>query len=293
MYYYLYNFILHTKIEFKMLKKVSSRDISDAPILHLYINSPLPQDADYILNFKENITYYFCPKNDSIFVETDDLSLLFSSFFNIPMSIFCLYKNFVLLHGNTLFYKNNLYCFCANKGIGKTTITALLSKNCNWFSDDCLGIGEYNNQIWGYNAVNTLKLCKNTCNHLLSQSIFNSYFDKLSQKAIIPASLFTAEAPCNKYPLKQIIFLSRNVGNSFELNPIKTRIQKAIYLIQSIVGTEYFDRLLIDIFKRTNLYEMILDKIDFYSLKIPDISNYTKENLTHLKNKIFITEESL
>lgn len=80
MYYYLYNFILHTKIEFKMLKKVSSRDISDAPILHLYINSPLPQDADYILNFKENITYYFCPKNDSIFVETDDLSLLFSSF---------------------------------------------------------------------------------------------------------------------------------------------------------------------------------------------------------------------
>ena len=274
MLYYLYNFILKTDTCFEMLVECNRTLRNEDIVVSLCINKELKEEPEYIVPFKEDIRYYLYPKKNEIYVETGDLSYLYSSFFNIPMSVFSLYKNKAVIHCNALEFNNELYCFSGNKAIGKTTLAMFLGKYCSIFSDDCVAIDSFSDgRIYGYRATRTLKLCKKTYDIAINDNYYEEHFDHLSQKA----NILLSDMQYKKAPIRKMFFLVRGNGKEFVCDKVESLITKKVLLIQSIVGKDYIPKNVIDIFGRTQLFSETIAQVPFYILKIPPVEEYDSQ----------------
>lgn len=269
-YYYLYQFILETDIVFDMLIKFEQPTVSRNNIISLLVNEELPEEPEYVVTFREDIKYYLYPKRNCIYVQTSNLDYLYSSFFNIPMSVFCLFKDKVILHCNAVEIDSFLYCFSGNKAMGKTTLAMYLERYCPIFSDDCVAVDICGNKLFGYRAARTLKLCKNTYELTIKDGCYEKYYDSISQKA----KILLPEETDQKLPLKKIFFMVRSDNSNFSFEKIESKVTKKILLIQSVVGKDYMEERMIQSFGHTILFSKMIDEIPFYLLKLPPISEY-------------------
>lgn len=252
-------------------------------VVSLFVNKNPNEAPEYIVPFKENIRYYLYPKKNEIYVDTEDLKYLYSSFFNIPMSVFALFKNKAIVHSNALEFNEELYCFSGNKGIGKTTLAMFLRKYCSIFSDDCVAIDCCSDRkVYGYRAAHTLKLCKKTYDIVVDDDCYGKHFDALSQKA----NVLLPDMPYKKLPIRKMFFLVRGNGKEFVCDKVEPLITKKVLLIQSIVGKDYIPKTIIDIFGHTKLFYETIAQIPFYILKIPQIDNYDSQIQTFFNTMI-------
>lgn len=243
-------------------------------VVSLFVNKELEEEPEYIVPFKEDIRYYVYPKKNEIYVETGDLNYLYSSFFNIPMSVFSLFKNKAIIHCNALEFNNELYCFSGNKAIGKTTLAMFLGKYCSIFSDDCVAIDSCSDRrVYGYRAAHTLKLCKKTYDMVINDGCYKEHFDNISQKA----NILLPDMKYKKLPIKKMFFLVRGNDKGFICDKVESLITKKVLLIQSIVGKDYIPKRVIDIFGHTQLFSQTIDQVPFYILKIPSIEKYDSQ----------------
>ncbi len=270
----MYNFVLKTDTHFEMLTECDETLQNEDTVVSLFVNKEPEEEPEYIVPFEEDIRYYLYPKKNEIYVRTENLSYLYSSFFNIPMSVFALFKNKAIIHCSALEFNNELYCFSGGKAIGKTTLAMFLKKYCSIFSDDCVAIDNCSDgKIYGYRAANTLKLCKKTYDITVNDNCYEKHFDCLSQKA----SVLLPDIQYQKVPIKKIFFLIRGNGKKFVCDKIESPITKKVLLIQSIVGKDYIHKKIIDIFGQTELFSQTINQIPFYILKIPSIENYDSQ----------------
>lgn len=269
--YYLYNFILETDICFEMLTECRMEIQEDDNVILLFVNEELEEDPEIILPFKEDITYYLCPRDNKIYVKTKNLKYLYSSLFNIPMSLFSLFKGKAIIHCNAIEFDSALYCFSGNKGIGKTTLAMFLEKYCSIFSDDCVAVDmDCNNLLYGYRAAHTLKLCKTTFDIVMSDRRYEDYFDDISQKA----SISLPNMDYKRLPIKKMFFLIRGEDKRFVCDKVESVIVKRVLLIQAIVGKDYIPKSVIEIFGHTRLFDEIVERIPFFIVKNPPMSEY-------------------
>ena len=281
--YYLYNFILETDICFNMLAKCDRPLKEEDSVIYLFINKNREEEPEFILPFREEIKYYLYPKKNEIYVDTGKLQYLFSSFFNIPMSVFALFKNKAVLHCNALEYNNGLYCVSGNKAAGKTTLAMFLSRYCPIFSDDCVAIDtDFEGKVYGYRAALTLKLCKQTYDMVINDGCYEKYLDSLSQKA----NILMPDMQYKKLPIKKIFFLIRGTEKKFICDDVQSVITKKVLLIQSIAGKDYIPKDVINIFGQTKAFLNIIEQIPFYILKIPFIEEYAGQIQAFLKTMI-------
>lgn len=265
---------MKTDICFKMLTECGRGLRNDDMVVSLFVNKDPNEEPEYIVPFKENIRYYLYPKKNEIYVDTGDLKYLYSSFFNIPMSVFALFKNKAIVHCNALECNDGLYCFSGNKGIGKTTLAMFLRKYCSIFSDDCVALDcGSDGKVYGYRAAHTLKLCKKTYDLVVNDDCYEKYFDALSQKA----NVILPDMQYKKLPIRKMFFLVRGNGKGFVCDKVEPLITKKVLLIQSIVGKDYIPKTVIDIFGHTKLFSETVAQIPFYILKIPQIDNYDSQ----------------
>lgn len=274
MLYYLYNFILKTDICFEMLVECDRSLRDEDIVVSLFVNKELEEEPEYIVPFKEDIRYYLYPKKNEIYVETGDLIYLYSSFFNIPMSVFSLFNNKAIIHCNALEFNNELYCFSGNKAIGKTTLAMFLGKYCSIFSDDCVAIDSCSDgRVYGYRAAHTLKLSRKTYDIVINDNCYEEHFDNLSQKS----NILLPDMQYKKTPIKKMFFLVRGNDKEFVCDKVESLITKKVLLIQSIVGKDYIPKSVIDIFGRTKLFSETIAQVPFYILKIPPIEEYNSK----------------
>ncbi len=283
MLYYLYNFILKTDTCFEMLVECDRTLRDEDIVVSLFVNKELKEEPEYIVPFKEDIRYYLYPKKNEIYVETGDLNYLYSSFFNIPMSVFSLFKNKAIIHCNALEFNNELYCFSGNKAIGKTTLAMFLRKYCSLFSDDCVAIDSCSDgRVYGYRAAHTLKLCKKTYDIVINDNCYEEHFDNISQKA----NILLPDMQYKKAPIRKMFFLVRGNDKEFVCDKVESLITKKVLLIQSIVGKDYIPKSVIDIFGRTKLFSETIAQVPFYILKIPSVEEYDSQIQTFFNTMI-------
>ena len=274
MQYYLYNFILKTDIFFEMLVECKRTLREEDTVISLLVNQDIDEQPEYIVPFKEGIKYYLYPNKNRICVVTEIVDYIYSSFFNIPMSAFSLFKQSAIIHCNALEYNNELYCFSGDKTIGKTTLAMFLSKYCSVFSDDCVALKmDFDDKIYGYRAARTLKLCKQTYDMVIDDDCYEQYFDSISQKAII----LLPDMQYKTLPIKKMFFLVRGNERKFICEEVNSNITKKILLIQSVLGKDYLTRNVIELFGYTKLFSQTINNIPFYILKIPPIEEYDSE----------------
>ncbi len=274
MLYYFYNFILKTDIGFEMLVEYDKTLKDEDIVVSLFVNKERNEEPEYIVPFKEDIRYYLYPKKNEIYVETGNLSYLYSSFFNIPMSVFSLFKNQAVIHCNALEFNNELYCFSGNKAIGKTTLAMFLGKYCSIFSDDCVAVDSCSDgRIYGYRAARTLKLCKKTYDLSINDNCYEEHYDNLSRKA----NILLSDMQYKKAPIRKIFFLVRGNGKEFVCDNVESLITKKVLLIQSIAGKDYISKDIIDIFGHTRLFSETIAQVPFYILKIPAVEEYDSQ----------------
>lgn len=274
MLYFLYNFILTTDICFEMLVECDRPLRDEDDVVSLFVNKEREEEPEYVVPFKEDIRYYLYIKKNEIYVETGDLNYLYSSFFNIPMSVFSLFKNKAIIHCNALEFNNELYCFSGNKAIGKTTLAMFLEKYCSIFSDDCVAIDSVSGErVYGYRAAHTLKLCKNTYDLVVNDECYKEHLDNLSQKA----NILLPDMQYKTLPIRKMFFLVRGNSEEFVCDKVESPITKKVLLIQSIVGKDYIPKSVIDIFGRTKVFSETISQVQFYILKIPPIEEYDSQ----------------
>ena len=251
-------------------------------IITLFVNQKLVKDPEFVIPFKEDIKYYLYPSRNEIYVHTENKEYLYSSFFNVPMSVYALLKGTVLLHCNAIEYNNVLYCFSGNKGIGKTTLSMFLKKYGTVFSDDCIAVNiENDNKIYGYRATQTLKLTRKTYELTVGNEGYNDTYDKISQKTIL--SFFKNQY--NRIPIRKIVFLVRGIENKFIMNKINSTVEKKVLLIQSVVGKDYIPKNIVGFFGKTQLFNKIIEEIPFFITQIPTLNEY-RDSIQDLFNKL-------
>ena len=244
-------------------------------IIDLIVNDAVPPNPDFTLPFKEDIKYFLFPSKNKIYVKTSNIQFLYSSLFNIPMSVFALFKKKVIVHCNAVEYKNSLYCFSAKKGVGKTTLALFLNEYCDIFSDDCVAFDskDDNNSIFGFRSSQKIKLCRDTYDVVINDCHYNDYYDELSGKATLTLDIHQYK----EMPIRKLFFLTRGNTNQFSCKEINNILTKKVLLIQSIVGKEYIPNELINTFVLTELFTDIISRIPFYIVKIPHIKSYDSQ----------------
>lgn len=268
--YYIYNYVMRTDLEFDMLKKSYEREIQEDRIITLYVNEKVKEKPDHIIRYEEEITYYIVASCNSIYVETNNLELIFLSLFGIPMSTYCLLKGGIMVHCNALVHNNSLICFAGNKGMGKTTLSLFLKNKYDIFSDDCLVLDNIKNDVFGYCATDYMKVCEDAYIRWINDGKYDEFKNMYANKAII-----RYEKKKNRIlPVRKLFCVLRGNKELCTVEKIECSVTKKILLIQTIVGKDYISRNIMDTFKDSKLFNLILKEVDFYILRLPPLENY-------------------
>lgn len=205
--------------------------------------------------------YNIDPINDEIHCKAPNFESFFSTFFNIPFSVYSLCKDEVLYHACSLLYKDEVFCLTGDKGVGKSTLTAILNSNKGFsiFSDDtihicnCLNVNSAHNLIkQTTETVNALGI--STLNVQNVAGKLYSSFDEVIGTAKIG----------------KIFHLIRSNELKFRIRPITSQLKRDSIFKTNIVGISNMPHSLVS--KAMKIKPDI--SIRFYELSLPNDLNY-------------------
>lgn len=231
------------------------------------------KDSRYMVELGSVATYCIDSVKDVIICKAQNFESFFSTFFNIPFSVYCLCKNEILYHACSLKYDNEIFCLTGNKGVGKSTLTEILSSNdkIQIFSDDTIHI---NGAFFANRAHNLVKQTPKTVKALNIktlnvQNIAGKYY-----------SSFDTSPSAAK--IGKIFHLIRTEKKEFELKLVKSNLKKDSIFRANIVGISHMPYPLIT----KSLKVKPKSDVEFYELFIPNDLNCMIENREKLKNII-------
>lgn len=224
--------------------------------------------------FIGSLAYYFIdPRNDEIYCKAKNLESFFSTFFNIPYSVYCLCNNEILYHASSLLYKDKLLCLTGEKGVGKSTLTAVLNMNRDFhtFGDDTIYI--HDNLV----ANRAHNLVKQTTETVDALDITTLNIKNAAGKHYSSFEIVNGLATIGK-----IFHISRSNELKFEIKPILNELKKNSVFKSNIVGVDYMPYSLISKVLKVKTNE----EIQFYDLVIPNDLNFLIRNKDDLIEKI-------
>lgn len=278
--YKMFGFTLVTHIDFPMLQY--AEESSENVDIKLS-NFPYEQKSEYdagddtnyfIVDFGINLLY-FIPKSDNpsneILVFSDENEKIRSSFLNIPVSLFLLRYNGLMLHVSCIEQNGDIFGFCGEKGTGKSTLSFLLSKTYNLFSDDSLYARFSESGMLCYRTNSFIRLHMNTFLMYGKENDFNGLHKNLVGKAYVFPDQMGLKSSCkNVGHLKRLYFLKRNKNGLFEVKSVTENILKKIYLLNNIIGMPYVNNELLLKIVYWDSYQYLINNVDFYEMTVPD-----------------------
>ena len=192
----------------------------------------------------------------------------FSTFFNIPLSVYTILSGEFILHTSSMLINDKLICFIGEKGIGKSTTSRYLeNEDIEQYSDDTLKIDSNN---CGYRGNKLTKLNVDSLKFLKNVK-FTGHSNAVGKKYIELNSDYTPHV------IGAIILLKRG-AEKITFSEIKSEMAYYSVLLSNVIGINYFTSDMIK--KAITLVKKI--HIPMYILKLPnDI-----EQLSMNKNEI-------
>lgn len=227
----------------------------------------------YVIKLGSLAFYYIDPINDKIMCTARDFESFFSTFFNIPFSVYCLCKNEILYHACSLIYNNRVFCLTGNKGVGKSTIMQILdSKNeFKIFSDDTIHI---DSNFLSNRAHNLVKQTVETVEALKLKT--------LNVKNVAGKYYSSFDISHSFLKIDKIFHLIRTDNNEFDLKPISSNLIKSSVFKANIVGITHMPHSLIYKAMKINLDP----NIKFYELLVPNDLKFLINNSDKLKKLV-------
>ena len=295
--YDLFGFILETQLEFPILQitqKQNSDNIIKLSVLPYEKNSEHDLNDNknnFVINFGINLIY-IVPKPENpcndITVFSDEEEKVRSSFLNIPMSLFLLrYKGF-LLHISCIEKSGILIGFCGEKGVGKSTITFLLSKYYNLFSNDALYVQSEVNNIVGYRTNSFIRVAQNTFEMYGKENDFHKLNKNIMGKAyVFPEQMGLKSSKNNTGQLKRIYFLKRYNDITIKNIRIESFIKKKLYLFNNIIGAYHIKDELFLSMASWEAYTCLMNNVEFFEMNVPDNLDLTKSTIENKMSELF------
>ena len=217
---------------------------------------------------------YYCvdPTKNIIICKAANFESFFSTFFNIPFSVYFLCKDEILYHACSLIYDNIVFCLTGNKGVGKSTITEILNSKNEFqiFSDDTIHI---DNNFFSNSAHNLVKHTPETVEFLKLKT--------LNVKNAAGKYYSTFDKHYSLLKINKIFHLIRT-DNKLAIRPINNILIKNSVFRANIVGINYMPYPLISKVLKINPSP----NIDFYELLVPNDLNSLIKNSDKLKQLI-------
>lgn len=262
-YYYIYGEFVKINIQMPLLNEIVYP--SNQRIINVDIKYGVAEKINYIKRKKDYYIvscasaalYKIYESESKIECVAIDFESFFSTFFNLPFSVYFLLRNEVLLHCCTMNTRDKAICFSGEKGIGKSTLTALLNnERCHLFSDDTLHIKK---DMSIHKAHNLIKFTTETLNSLKINFQVTDTENLMRKKySIFPESKYVGN-------LSAVIQLVKG-ENDFFLKNIDGFLSVKNIFHKNIVGIHLFDKYLFAKMLELKFYE----NLQFYILTIPN-----------------------
>lgn len=242
--YIIYGRIINSNIELPLREITCSMDSSEQITLFVDFNfkeiqvrdviNYVDTDEVYIVYFYDGVIYEISGINDVIKVSAKSFEHFFSTFFNIPFSVYFSIKNGILLHCSSVIYDKNVLFLSGDKGIGKSTISSFLCNKYGYsfFSDDTIYVDEHIN-IFG--ATEYVKITDETAN-FIDVSTINCTKNLIGKNYIKFKKDFSN---CSFTKNKIFIKLNRTNNNTY-IEQINDKNIINTIILSNIVGIKYF-----------------------------------------------------
>ncbi len=241
------------------------------------------------LSIGDNIQYDIYLTKNVINIKARRYIILQASLLNLPFALFFAYRNALLLHASGVLYNNKLFAFSGNKGVGKSTLTSILSKKLCFFSDDTILVKNYEFTRC-YPGIQRIKMHEDTYSIYNDSDIhFNEYEKNLQHKAIVNIkNSICGEQLLEAKKLEALFVIYRTEKNSVFINPVKSNIAKKALLHSSICGIDSLGKEFNSIIKHNLVYASLFKSIPIYRLHISNDINSVVDNvnmvITYLKS---------
>lgn len=212
-------------------------------------------DNKYSITLGDLAIYTLDYLNNSISCVAKNKEALFSTIFNIPFSIYFAIKGDILLHACTLLCDEGLIGIAGNKGVGKSTLSSILSfSSLTQYSDDTIRL---TNDHIAYRAHNLTKHTEETAKIL--DEDYQSFPKNVTNKIYV-----SLPEKNTSYFLHSVIQLQR--GNSICFEKIESDVIRRQIYISNIVGVEWFNKDLLKIVYCNDQYK----NIKMFKLVVPN-----------------------
>lgn len=292
--YDLYEHLLVSEIKFDFLKKNNNTYSSKEPIFLLEDNDLTPISNDYsfaddIINidtahlYRKRLAYFRVKNGKKIYFKrfSNDVSdaEIARLVINSVMG-YCLYqkKKFVL-HASGISVNNVGVVFLGKSGMGKSTLSAILSSKYNFITEDVASLTYRNNKYYISQGPPIIKLSSAldfTKNKKLiqissSKDKLNREFYKINQSNI-----------SSNYPLKKCIIL--DWADKIEFKKIDSTQMLANFIISTYSAFPYNSCKISSKLFMENL-SRLSTVVDIYKLSRPKDSNFNE--IGYLESKVF------
>lgn len=230
-------------------------------------------DDNYKISLGSFSIYRIFPAQSKIMCVAKNFEAFFSTLFNIPFSVYFLHEGEFLYHACGLEYNNFAFCLTGNKGVGKSTITQILSLDNTFriFADDTIYIDK---NFCAYNAHNLLKQTASTTEIL--------QLNTLNKKNAAGKYYLSFEKVFNSLEVSKIFHIIRTSDTQLNLKPVKSDLKKSSIFKTNIVGINYMPCSLMS----KTLKFKAEKSIEFYDLYVPNDLNLLIKEKDKLKDII-------
>lgn len=205
--------------------------------------------------------YRLSRHSNDVFCHAADYESFYSTFFNLPFSVFLVQRGDLLLHASSLVRSQTgeLLAFAGQKGVGKSTLVHLLcGETYQIYADDTLRIPM--DTAMGFRGNSLLKMTSETSALIQGRLRLTGHQNAVGKDyAAIPTD-------SRQRPIRAIVQLARTPDASFSIRPVNTPLQRAQIICRHLTGIPFWTASMIQ--KVMQLVKSV--EIPVYSMRIPD-----------------------
>lgn len=172
--------------------------------------------------------------SNRVFCQAANYEAFYSTFFNLPFSVFLLKRGDLLLHASSLIHSQTdvLICLAGQKGVGKSTLVHLLcGEMYQIYADDTLRISMDTHM--GFRGNSLLKLTPETSASIQGRLQLTGHQNAVGKHyAAIPTD-------SRQRPIRAIVQLVRSPEASFSIRSVTAPLQRTQIICRHLTGIPF------------------------------------------------------
>lgn len=205
--------------------------------------------------------YRLSRHSNDVFCQAADYESFYSTFFNLPFSVFLVQRGDLLLHASSLVHSQTgeLLAFAGQKGVGKSTLVQLLcGETYQIYADDTLRIPM--DTSMGFRGNSLLKITPETSALIQGRLRLTGHQNAVGKNyAAIPTD-------SRQRQIRAIVQLARTPDASFSIRPVNAPLQRTQIICRHLTGIPFWTASMIQ--KVMQLVKSV--EIPVYSMRLPD-----------------------